>query len=76
MDFWSAAAARRAELAEQVRNRARKLPFDDLAAQYLILGGGCSCLELDAFVHVGTDLPDHELVVLDQAMWELIEFGE
>jgi hypothetical protein len=61
--------------ASEVRARAKGVPFAYLLAGYAGIGGRCSAFELDAFVHAGTDLPEHELRVLDHAVWEYTEFG-
>jgi len=38
------------------------------------LGGEVSEFDLDAFAHALTDLPPTQLAILDQAIWEILQF--
>jgi hypothetical protein len=42
---------------------------------YFQLGGACSALELDAWVHGALTLPTIERALLAHSLWELDEFG-
>jgi hypothetical protein len=42
---------------------------------YFQLGGACSALELDAWVHGALTLPATERALLAHSLWELDEFG-
>lgn len=57
---------------DELRARARKFAIPDLFVAYFSLTGCLSMLDLDAFVYeVVPTLPRGELVILDQAVWEL-----
>lgn len=57
---------------DELRARARKFAIPDLFVAYFSLTGCLSMLDLDAFLYeVVPTLPRGELVILDQAVWEL-----
>lgn len=49
----------------------RGILLEDLFAAYLAVGGACSRLEIDAFVHGALSIPGTEQTVLRHAMWEI-----
>ncbi|HEY7048955.1 MAG TPA: hypothetical protein VH373_17155 [Jatrophihabitantaceae bacterium] len=57
-----------------LRAAAGKLGAEALFTAYFAIGGKCSPLELDAFVHAALQLPPEELAVVAHAIWELSEF--
>lgn len=57
-----------------LRNAAAHLGTETLFAEYFAIGGKCSPLELDAFIHGALQLPPDELSVVAHAVWELTEF--
>jgi hypothetical protein len=57
-----------------LRNAAARLGTETLFAEYFAIGGKCSPLELDAFIHAALQLPPDELSVVAHAVWELTEF--
>ena len=57
-----------------LRAVAREMAPEALFAAYFAIGGECSPLELDAFVHAALQLPPDEVAVVVQAVWELTEF--
>lgn len=65
----SVGEAVRARLAEG--NLTLALVFE----HYFQLGGACSTLELDAWVHGALALPGAERALLAHSLWELDEFG-
>lgn len=56
-----------------LREQAQRLDAAQLMLQYFSLGGRCSGFELDAFVHAALELPNGEVAVLSQAVWEMTE---
>lgn len=60
--------------AAEMRARAREISFEALYVAYMSVGGHCDEFELDAFIHSLIELPDGELAILGQAVWELTEF--
>lgn len=54
--------------------RARDVALDDLFTTYLVVGGTCSKLEIDAFAHGALSIPDSEQTALRHAMWEMDTF--
>ena len=52
----------------------RDVALDELFTTYLTVGGTCSELEIDAFVHGALSIPDAEQTALRHAMWEMDSF--
>jgi hypothetical protein len=59
----------------ELRTFLREGGVGDPYAQFVSLGGQATEFELDAFAHGVADLPATQLAVLDQAVWELRQFG-
>jgi hypothetical protein len=53
------------------RMRAQGIQLPELFEHYWSLGGSCSTLEIDAYLHLQFRLPRIERVLLDHALWEL-----
>ena len=54
--------------------RERGVALDELFTTYLVVGGTCSKLEIDAFVHGALSIPASEQTALRHAMWEMDSF--
>lgn len=52
----------------------RGIALDELFTAYLTVGGTCSKLELDAYVHGALSIPAAEQTALRHAMWEMDSF--
>jgi hypothetical protein len=51
--------------------RSQGLSVDQLYSYYWSLGGTASAFEVDAYLHLGWDLPRLERTLIEHALWEL-----
>lgn len=56
--------------------RRAELSLTELHDRYLMLGGGSSLFEVDAFMYECGTLPEHELSLLSYTIWEIGEWPQ